>query len=721
MENWIIYIMKSSICLALLYLPFWRFLRKETFFFFNRYALLGITALSFILPLINIPEMSPKLVEVEIMPIHWENMEVLAYEGQNTERPIDWMNIVGWIYAAGVLACFIYKMYDLIRLLRFIPTGCLWMEKESGLYIHCHAGKVMPFSWMNHIVISDTDYRENGEAILLHEKAHIACRHSWDVMWLAVVEVLQWFNPFVWMLSNDIQDIHEYEADLSVLRQGVDAKNYQRLIIRKAVSSGSYAFANSFNHSSLKKRITMMMKKKSNPWARAKYLYVLPLATVAIAAFARPEVSNEVNEISSVKVNDLASIVKAEEAKSVENSSKEKIKVSGKVLNAETKKPVPGASVIIRGTTNGTLADFDGHFELQAKKGDVVMVTYVGLQAQSIIVKDNAPLVILMKDDVQSMREMVVMGYAMENSKASEVADVVFDMPLEEAMKAEASQSEVEIFQVVEEMPEFPGGMQKAMEFIGKNIKYPVAAQEAKIEGRVIVQFLIGSKGDVSEVEVVRGVSPELDAEAIRVISMMPKWNPGKQRGKAVNVKFTLPVSFRLSSSENNPLIVVDGEVKGNDPELMKNYTPENIQSMTVVKGDEAIRIYGEKGKGGVILITTKKAASAETVKEKLIFQVVEEMPEFPGGVQEMMNFVSKNMRYPAEAHKNGTQGRVLVKFVVTDKGDIETPTVFESVDPLLDAEALRVIKMMPKWKPGKQRGKAVNVLYTLPVTFRLQ
>ena len=96
-------------------------------------------------------------------------------------------------------------------------------------------------------------------------------------------------------------------------------------------------------------------------------------------------------------------------------------------------------------------------------------------------------------------------------------------------------------------------------------------------------------------------------------------------------------------------------------------------------------------------------------------------MPEFPGGVQEMMNFVSKNMRYPAEAHKNGTQGRVLVKFVVTDKGDIETPTVFESVDPLLDAEALRVIKMMPKWKPGKQRGKAVNVLYTLPVTFRLQ
>ena len=355
----------------------------------------------------------------------------------------------------------------------------------------------------------------------------------------------------------------------------------------------------------------MMMKKKSNPWARAKYLYVLPLATVAIAAFARPEVSNEVNEISSPKVNDLASIVKAEEAKSVENSLKQ---------------------------------------------------------------------LVLNTDSVSPVKEKV-------------------------------------IFQVVEEMPEYPGGMAECMKFLGKNVKYPVEAQENGIQGRVIVSFVVTDEGDIQDPVVVKGVDPLLDAEAVRVISMMPKWKPGKQRGKAVNVKFTLPVCFRLSS----PLIVVDGEVKGNDPELMKNYTPENIQSMTVVKGDEAIRIYGEKGKGGVILITTKKAASAETVKEKLIFQVVEEMPEFPGGMQELMIFLSKNTKYPAEAHKNGTQGRVIVSFVVTDEGNIQDPVIEKGVDPLLDAEALRVIQMMPKWKPGKQRGKAVNVKFTLPVTFRLQ
>ena len=615
MENWIIYIMKCSICLALLYLPFWRFLRKETFFFFNRYALLGITALSFILPLINIPEMSPKLVEVEILPIHWENIEVLAYEEQGADRPVDWMSIIGWIYVIGVLACFIYKMRDLIRLLRFIPKGCLWMEKENGLYIHCHIGKVVPFSWMNHIVISEADYQENGEAILLHEKAHIACRHSWDVMWLAVVEVLQWFNPFVWMLSNDIQDIHEYEADLSVLRQGVDAKNYQRLIIRKAVSSGSYAFANSFNHSSLKKRITMMMKKKSNPWARAKYLYVLPLATVAIAAFARPEVSNEANEISSVKVNDLASIAKVEEAKSVENS------LGQMVLNTDSVSPV----------------------------------------------------------------------------------------------------KEKQIFQVVEEMPEYPGGLEECMKFLSKNIKYPVEAHKNGIQGRVIVSFVITDEGDIEDPVVVRGVDPLLDAEALRVIKLMPKWKPGKQRGKAVNVKFTLPIMFRLSS-EHNQLIIVDGEEKGTDPELIKNFTPQNIKSMSVVKGEEAVRVWGEKGKNGVIIIETKNAESAETEEETFqVFLVVEEMPEFPGGMAECMNFLGKNLKYPAEAQKNGIQGRVLVTFIITDEGDIKDPVVVGGVDPLLDAEALRLIKMMPKWKPGKQRGKAVNVKFTLPVEFRLQ
>ena len=409
----------------------------------------------------------------------------------------------------------------------------------------------------------------------------------------------------------------------------------------------------------------MMIKKKSNPWARLKYAYVLPLATVAVAAFARPEVSNQLDEISSVKVNDLTSIVKADEVKSVENSSDEKIKVSGTVLAADTKIPVSGASVIVRGTTHGALTDFDGKFALNnLKKGDVIQISFVGYQTQSIIIKDEAPLTILMKDDVQKMEEMVVVGYATQEKgvvsatdipevKKEEAAkanqtEVIFEVPMEKAQKDEP------IFQVVEEMPKFPGGLQEAMVFIGKNIKYPVAAQEAKIEGRVIVQFVVGKDGSVSDIHTVRGVSPELDAEAIRVVSMMPKWIPGKQRGKAVAVKYTMPIMFRLKTPEapkkeeeapalqialkvesdsdaanvglaneplriqnvglvvrgaedKLPLVVVDGKVMGRGTDLMAQIDVSQIQSISVLKDDSAMAEYGEQAKDGAIIIIMKK------------------------------------------------------------------------------------------------------------------
>ena len=201
-------------------------------------------------------------------------------------------------------------------------------------------------------------------------------------------------------------------------------------------------------------------------------------------------------------------------------------------------------------------------------------------------------------------------------------------------------------------MPEFPGGMQKAMEFLGKNIKYPVAAQEAKIEGRVIVQFVVGRDGSVTDAKVMRGVNPELDAEAVRVVSIMPKWNPGKQRGKAVAVKYTMPIMFRLQTPEpkkeemphtlqvslkvdknatkedvdmvknhlrsnftgvpiviaddgKKPLIIVDGEVK--EGMKLSQISPATIKSISVMKNEAAIAEYGDKAKDGVISIVTKK------------------------------------------------------------------------------------------------------------------
>ena len=660
-----VYILKASLCLAVYYLFYRLLLSKETFHRFNRIALLGLLVFSGVVPFVEVTMQEAPQVSQTFLSL--EDMMVPVDEplGVLEEEPVrfPWSALVFLVYALGILFFLVRHLWSLGRMIRLLRTSRKEIM-EGGITLFVHKEKVAPFSWMKMIAVSEGDLAENGKAILTHERAHIHNRHSWDLLLAEACVFLQWFNPAAWLLKQELQTIHEYEADEWVIRNGIDAKTYQLLIIKKAVGARLYSIANSFNHSSLKKRITMMIKKKSNPWARLKYLYVLPLAAVAVAAFARPEVSDKLDEISSVKVNDLTSIVTADEVKSVENSLDEKINVSGTVLVADTKIPVVGASVIVRGTTHGALTDFDGKFALNnLKKGDVIQISFVGYQTQSVIIKDEAPLTILMKDDVQKMEEMVLVGYAAQEKgvvsatdipevKKEEAAkanqtEVIFEVPMEKAQKDEP------IFQVVEEMPKFPGGLQEAMVFIGKNIKYPVAAQEARIEGRLIVQFVVGKDGSVSDIHTVRGVSPELDAEAIRVVSMMPKWIPGKQRGKAVAVKYTMPIMFRLKTPEppkkeeeapafqialkvesdsdaanvglvneplririagqvvrgaedKLPLVVVDGKVMGRGTDLMEQIEVSQIQSISVLKDDSAMAEYGEQAKDGAIIVITK-------------------------------------------------------------------------------------------------------------------
>ena len=651
-----VYILKTSVCLAMFYLFYRLLLSKETFHRFNRVALMGVLVLSCLIPMIEVTTHDASgflVLEEMILMAEVEPAGVL----DETSNPFPWRALMLLVYMAGILFFVIRHLWSLGRMLRLLRVS----RKEDlgdGITLFVHDDKeVAPFSWMKNIAVSETDLAESREAVLMHERAHIHNRHSWDLLLGEVCVFFQWFNPAAWLLKQELQTIHEYEADEWVIENGIDAKTYQLLIIKKAVGARLYSIANSFNHSSLKKRITMMIKKKSNPWARMKCLVALPLAAVAVAAFARPEVSNELDEISSAKVNDLTSIVKAEEVKSVENSSDEKFKLSGTVVEAARKNvPVIGASVIIRGTTNGTLTDMDGKFVMTGvKKGDVIQVSFVGYQTQSVVVKDETPLNILMRDDVQNLEEMTVVGYASDGVGASSVEHPKKVVAVVDIPKAKEEPQEEVVFQVVEEMPQFPGGLSEAMKFLAKNIKYPVEAQQAKIEGRVIVRFVVGRDGSVSNVEVVRGVSPELDAEAVRVVSLMPKWIPGKQRGKAVAVKYTMPIMFRLQTPAQeqkkeemghtlqismkvgegadigdvnmvkdhlrshytgvpvrnpegkSPLVVLDGKVLGKGTDILTKISPDQIESISVSKNESAKAEYGDDAKDGVIVITSKK------------------------------------------------------------------------------------------------------------------
>ena len=237
---------------------------------------------------------------------------------------------------------------------------------------------------------------------------------------------------------------------------------------------------------------------------------------------------------------------------------------------------------------------------------------------------------------------------------------------------AEATESravEGEVFQIVEEMPEFTGGMGECMKWLGQNIKYPAEAIEKEIQGRVILQIIVEKDGTITNAVVAKGVHPLLDNEALRVINQSPKWKPGKQNGEAVRVKYTLPVLFKLN-----------GKASENATKEEQNNPDENG-----------------------------------------VYQVCEVMPEFPGGMQECMKWLGKNIKYPAEAIEKGIQGRVILQMVVEKDGSITNAKVVRSVDPLLDKEALRVINLSPKWNPAKHKGEAVKVRYTLPVMFRLQ
>mgnify|MGYP003100774305 FL=1 len=322
-----IYILKSSVCLVLFYLFFRLLLSKETFHRFNRMALLGVLFFSLLIPCIEVTtrhqvEVQQAVLSIEQLLLMAELEATPANVGAVQETSaISWVQIVLLVYWAGILFLACRNIYSLICLFRLVHSG-KHEKLEKGVTLVVHNQEIVPFSWMKYIVISRKDLEENGREILIHEMAHIHHRHSVDLLVADICIFFQWFNPGAWLLKQELQNIHEYEADETVINEGVNAKEYQLLLIKKAVGTRLYSMANSFNHSKLKKRITMMLKEKSNPWARLKYLYVLPLAAIAVTAFARPEISEKVEEISAVKVNDLAEIV---EKKSEENVVKEPI------------------------------------------------------------------------------------------------------------------------------------------------------------------------------------------------------------------------------------------------------------------------------------------------------------------------------------------------------------------------------------------------------------
>lgn len=290
MEAYLIYIVQSALCLTMLYLPFRLWLRKEACFHANRYVLLGMTVLSFIMPLLRFPWLMQETI-IRFPEIIIAGQLVSTIESHFS---ISWTMVAICLYLSGSICLLIRKIHEWVCLKRFIPRGCIWTHEEDNIHIYCHAHPVTPFSWMNQIVISEEDYQANGHAILLHEKGHIHCRHTWDMIWISSVQVVQWFNPFVWLLSKDLQTIHEYEADRWTIDQGENRMIYQMLLIERGVKQPSFPLTNHFRSGMTRKRIQMMNQYPSSSRVRMRYIYLFPIAIIVVWILSpKAEISKE--------------------------------------------------------------------------------------------------------------------------------------------------------------------------------------------------------------------------------------------------------------------------------------------------------------------------------------------------------------------------------------------------------------------------------------------
>ena len=288
------YILKWTLSLAVLYLPFALLLRNETFATLNRRLLLCIIIVSALLPLVVVSYP----VEIELPAEANTTATTHNTETTYTPQPADATATIKEIatprnifilYSVGVIVSTLLFATSLIGAMRGIRRGTIWVDKQKRMTIYCHANDTAPFSLFRNVVISQRDYDECGKEILLHEEGHIIRGHSYDVLLISIVKALQWFNPFIYLLANDIKEIHEYEADRYVLQHNGNTQAYQMLILKKAVGNIPFPLANSFSQSHVRKRIKMMSRKQSSSGKRCKWLYLLPVTVAYIGAFAQPE------------------------------------------------------------------------------------------------------------------------------------------------------------------------------------------------------------------------------------------------------------------------------------------------------------------------------------------------------------------------------------------------------------------------------------------------
>ena len=544
-----LYMLKAAVALAVFYLVYNLFLSRDTMYSRNRYFILISFLASFILPLITIQTKEPLDLQFfgqDLTGVIISGTPEVSEVRQGIFNPDNIFKILNIIYLTGIIALGLKLIVEMLQLMLLVYRR----NRGDNKVIRLNGNKVSGFSAFGHIFIDEVLSAGEEEEIIKHEQKHLDRHHFFDILFLELIKIFQWFNPFIYMYDRSLRAVHEYQADEECLNSGIPVVSYQGLMLNQVFRTRVFSPASRFSNPTLiKKRMIMMTKKRSKAPANLKILLVLPFVALLLIIFSTC-----------------------------------------------------------------------------AKKSFDSFTGTEPLTPEETVVPASPPRPAPVKED--------------------------------------------DAWIVVEEMPLFPGGDMALLKYIAENTQYPKEAKDNNIQGRVIIRFKVMDDGFVKDASVIKGVDPILDSEALRVVSTLPLFSPGKQGGVAVPVWYMVPITFTLK----------DNSAAVPPPPPPPPVTGSNSPSEP--------------------------------------FVVVEEMPMFPGGDAALLKYLSDNIRYPETARANNITGRVILRFCVNEKGNVDRISVLKGVDPELDAEALRVVASLPAFKPGKQGGVEVPVWYMVPVTF---
>ncbi|MBE6204855.1 MAG: hypothetical protein E7136_06055 [Rikenellaceae bacterium] len=667
MFDFLVYLAESALCLAALYLIYKVAMSNETLHRLNRVLLLGSVVLSAVLPLCRL-----KIIrEYDPVPI----AEPLGLEefavAEAVEVGIDYVSLLKdlavVVFILGVAFMLVRLAVGIYSVWRLIHSGEMSViEEDVTLTVVSQLSS--PFSWFGHIVASQSDVQEYRRMILSHELAHIRLHHSWDVMAVDLALCLWWFNPAMWLLRRELQSLHEYQADDAVLRDGVDAKTYQMLLIKRAVGSRLHSVANCLNHSNLKNRITMMCKKTSSRWAATKALLVVPMVAVALSAFATTvyvprELQDKVTE-NSANLQD-------------EEKPNPLVVIDGKVvsydeMNLLDPNTIGNMSVFKGDKAKEYAAELDLNITAEDVKEGLIVITLKKDGQTAVLdnpVKDKV-IVFADEQDKGGTRTQSSTITILGNNDNTKMTAIQIDNAGEGGeMKVKVNGKDVP-YETLKTIPSEEIGEMKIVKLDGVGTIYVTTKDELEAQTKEFAQKMKDFEKRIPEFE---------------------------QQMKELE--------------QNNP------EFQQKIKEFKQKMKEFEQAEKQFAKADKDFK---QAEKQFAQAEKAFKQMEKDVQQQNPPYIKAEKMPKFRNGdLMLFQSWMQNNVQYPAEAIEKGISGRVVFSFVVEADGSLSSYQLMASPDKILADEVERVFNSSPReWTAGEQDGKKVRVKFTLPVVF---